>query len=177
MTDHKSGAEQRVVRGAYVARRSGEPAGQVDLGGGSLASAWREASPAIRRSSRILIMVGVTISAGGIAGDFYGYWSDKPFLTNLVSGTAGACFGISIALIVVRFLQDEQAKRYQESQRVAEVVAELKACLGEADDALNDLAEGQSLREALVKVGDAYRSNEAVRSDNVVAANYVVLMT
>lgn len=63
------------------------------------------------------LLVGV-----GIFGDYYQWWSSKPFLTNLVSALTGAFFGIPFVLLVLQRITDHQAEQLEKKhvQRLAE---------------------------------------------------------
>jgi len=55
-------------------------------------------------------VAGCCLLALGIAGDANAWWSDAPFLTNVLSSVAGAMFGIPIALLILPLLADDLAK-------------------------------------------------------------------
>ncbi|GAA4718956.1 hypothetical protein [Phytohabitans rumicis] len=56
---------------------------------------------------------GTLLAASGVVGDRREWWTEQPFLTNLVSSITGACFGIPIALLVLQALSAAHAERLE----------------------------------------------------------------
>jgi hypothetical protein len=69
---------------------------------GWIARAWADTGGGVRVACLVMWLLGVLTTAAGVLGDAQGWWTDRPFLTNLVSSLAGALFGIPIALIVIQ---------------------------------------------------------------------------
>lgn len=82
---------------------------------------WDESGPVLRATIIISPIAGCLTFALSAWGDATGFWSDKPFLTNMVSALAGAFFGIPFALVVLQRLAMDQANRVERAgaQRLA----------------------------------------------------------
>jgi hypothetical protein len=82
---------------------------------------WDESGPVLRATIIISPIAGCLTFALSTWGDATGFWSDKPFLTNMVSALAGAFFGIPFALVVLQRLAMDQANRVERAgaQRLA----------------------------------------------------------
>src|SRR5690242_14268063 len=55
----------------------------------------------------------VLVAAVGVWGDRAGWWSGRPFVTNVISSVVGACFGVPIALFVLQALTVTQARAFE----------------------------------------------------------------
>jgi ABC-type xylose transport system permease subunit len=55
----------------------------------------------VKRASLGLVAAGVALLVVGILGDSQGWWQSRPFLTNIVSTLAGACFGLPVLLLQI----------------------------------------------------------------------------
>jgi hypothetical protein len=75
-----------------------------------------------------LLVAGVGFVILGLLGDERGWWSDRPFLTNLLTAIAGACFGIPLAIAVLQSLSRLQGHLY-ERRKNFEKIASLGANL------------------------------------------------
>jgi len=53
---------------------------------------------------------GISLAITGVAGDVWQWWSDWPFLTNLLSSISGALIGIPVALFIIQQLAMIQAE-------------------------------------------------------------------
>ncbi|MEV6443035.1 hypothetical protein [Amycolatopsis sp. NPDC051716] len=62
-----------------------------------------------------LPLVGVCLLTLGFAADQFGWWTTRPFLTNLVSGVTSACFGIPFALLFLASFTAHQAEQLERS--------------------------------------------------------------
>jgi hypothetical protein len=60
-----------------------------------------------------LPLVGGCLLALGLAADQFGWWTTRPFLTNLVSGVTSACFGVPFALLILASFTAHQAEQIQ----------------------------------------------------------------
>jgi hypothetical protein len=76
-------------------------------------------SPAVWLPSILLWGSGSVLIWLGLVGDRRGWWTDRPFLTNLVSGLTGACFGIPVALLILTELSNRQRQRVEGVNAVA----------------------------------------------------------
>jgi len=63
----------------------------------------------------MLPVVGGCLLALGLAADRFGWWTTRPFLTNLVSGVTSACFGVPFALLILASLTAHQAEQLQQA--------------------------------------------------------------
>ncbi|WP_433444534.1 hypothetical protein [Nonomuraea sp. CA-141351] len=75
--------------------------------------AWKEAGPALRITAKVMWPLGVALAALGILGDLNGWWTDRSFLTNLLSSLTGVLFGIPFALIVLQQVAAHQAEQME----------------------------------------------------------------
>lgn len=88
--------------------------GNSSSGQNRLRTFWEENPSAIRRISLLLWSLGLLALFLGIYGDECGWWGDRSFLTNIVSGVTAALFGIPVALLFLSrlaTLQADQARR------------------------------------------------------------------
>jgi hypothetical protein len=58
-------------------------------------------------------LAGLVLLTLGLLADQLGWWSTRPFLTNLVSGLTAACFGVPFALLVLSSLTTRQTQELQ----------------------------------------------------------------
>jgi hypothetical protein len=64
----------------------------------------------VRIGSAVLVLLGLALVSGGVYGDANGWWDGRPFLLNLYSGITSACFGIPVALVILRIVTEHQAQ-------------------------------------------------------------------
>ncbi|NMO90605.1 hypothetical protein [Actinomycetospora sp. TBRC 11914] len=57
----------------------------------------------------VAIVLGMSGLCFGVVEDLRGFWSDKPFLTNVVSNLSGALIGIPVGIIVLQRIVAQQA--------------------------------------------------------------------
>jgi hypothetical protein len=62
-----------------------------------------------------LVSLGLAVVSVGLIGDSFNWWQSRPFLANLLSTIGGACFGIPVALVVLR--RAEEARHREDSTR------------------------------------------------------------
>jgi hypothetical protein len=62
-----------------------------------------------------LPLVGVCLLSLGFAADQFDWWTNRPFLTNLVSGVTSACFGIPFASLFLASFTAHQAEQLERS--------------------------------------------------------------
>ncbi len=109
---------------------------------GSAGERWRVERNGLTVLLVSLVAIGVVMTIAGTVGDLRGWWSEKPFLTNLASGIASAGFGIPFAVVILRKLLmrqqliDEWAARRRTGQQP------LVDALGSFQDLLRDLKHG-----------------------------------
>jgi hypothetical protein len=120
--------------GGRVFRRSG------------VAQAWRETSRTLRVTLVASPLLGFILFVLSAWGDRAGFWSNKPFLTNMMSALIGATFAVPFALVVLQRLSFNQAAQFE---RLA--VRRLAARAGEelveaAVSAVGGAVEGDSQR-------------------------------
>ncbi|OXM64979.1 hypothetical protein [Amycolatopsis vastitatis] len=87
---------------------------------------WRETPRGLRVLWPALWGAGVLLLGLGWWGDQAGFWSSKPFVTNVFSSLTAAFFGIPLALIVLQRLGVAQAEAVEAraARRLAATVAE-----------------------------------------------------
>jgi hypothetical protein len=81
-----------------------------------------------------LWVVGGILVGLGIYGDQHAWWSERPYLTNLVSSVTGAAFGLPIALLILGELAARQraySDRYDLAMRLSAGVDELYIKVGQ----------------------------------------------
>jgi hypothetical protein len=64
----------------------------------------------LRLACVLLWTVGVALTAIGIFGDRWSWWTDRPFATNLISTAAGASLGIPVAVLILDALASKQSE-------------------------------------------------------------------
>ena len=69
---------------------------------------WEIASAELRRLALISWTASAILLLLGIVGDIEGWWSQRPFLTNLTSSFTGALFGIPVALLFFQHIAYSQ---------------------------------------------------------------------
>jgi hypothetical protein len=116
-----------------------------------LALAWDYTPTWLRWLSLMMWLAGLVLVVLGSIGDSHGFWSSRPFQTNLVSSFTGALFGIPFVLVILQQITNAQADRQQAraAQRLAARVSRemLNAALDMVQDppaamtALSELAE------------------------------------
>lgn len=85
------------------------------LGKLSVSDSWKRASRPLKVLVVTLPLVGVFLLTLGLAADQFGWWTTRPFLTNLVSGMTSACFGIPFALLFLASFTAHQAEQLERS--------------------------------------------------------------
>lgn len=71
---------------------------------------WQTAHPTLRRIAVVLALIGLALAAGGVYLDSRGWWSSRPFLTNLASSVIGALVAIPLAVIVISDLTERSTR-------------------------------------------------------------------
>jgi hypothetical protein len=84
------------------------------------ARTFRRLSPAVSLATILLWILAVTLVWVGLVGDDRGWWSNRPFLTNLISSLTGASFGIPIALIFIGLLSQRQ-REFEIDRRISDL--------------------------------------------------------
>ena len=69
-----------------------------------IARFWTSVSPVVRRTCYVLWCLGTALLFLGVIGDIQKWWTERPFVTNVVSSATTALFGIPIALIFLQRL-------------------------------------------------------------------------
>jgi hypothetical protein len=78
-----------------------------------LTRVWTETGPALRTALVVLPTAGGVLFLLSLWGDVVGFWTDKPFLTNVSSSVISALFGIPFALVILQRLSIDQASRLE----------------------------------------------------------------
>lgn len=124
---------------------------------------WSETSTFVRRICIALWGVSVGLLGFGIWGDVAGFWGDKPFLTNTVSALTGAAFGLPVALLVIKGLEENVADGVEAraARRVSsELAVAVAAIVPGGIPALDGFtAELDGRSKALLPDGSYYRSS------------------
>lgn len=91
-----------------------------------LRGVWRETPDGLKVLWLALWSVGVVLLGWGWWGDQAGFWSSRPFITNVFSSLTAVCFGVPLALILLQRLGLAQAEAVEAraAQRLAAVVVE-----------------------------------------------------
>jgi hypothetical protein len=114
-----------------------------------LRGVWRETPGGLRVLWLVLWGVDAALLGAGWWGDQAGFWSTKPFITNVFSSLTAALFGVPLALIVLQRVVLTQAETVaaRAAQRLAAkvvedlVVAVAKLCSVPVSDVRNVEAE------------------------------------
>ena len=78
-----------------------------------VAQVWRETPLSLRVATLVMWFAGTAMVALGSVGDSKGFWTSRPFLTNLASSVTGAAFGIPLALLVLQRIAVGEAERQE----------------------------------------------------------------
>jgi hypothetical protein len=86
-----------------------------------LRSGWKDTSPGLRSLGVVMWVTGVVLVVSGWIADSRGFWSDRPFLTNLASSLTGAVFGIPFVLVIFQQITtaQTQSKEATDTRRLA----------------------------------------------------------
>lgn len=98
-------------------------------------SFWTSISPGSRYVLVVCWLFGLVIIGIGVNGDSNGWWSERPFITNLVSSITGALIGIPFALVVLQKLTASETGR-AEQRRVKSLTLRFAQDLIDAADGL-----------------------------------------
>ncbi|WP_159619439.1 hypothetical protein [Arthrobacter zhaoguopingii] len=96
---------------------------------------WNELSPVAQDFTFALMGIGSVCIWVGWRADRTGAWKDYPFTVNVISAIATACFGIPVALLILRYLltvQEERSARLRairEAQESSERLANFASYL------------------------------------------------
>src|SRR4051794_37472478 len=96
----------------------------------------------LRKLIATLISAGLAFFTIGLVGDLFDWWDKLGFVSNVIAGTTGACFGIPFAVVVLqRVLRSEQdlRERRERVQRLSNVLDDLRTYSTGVPD-LDDLA-------------------------------------
>lgn len=72
---------------------------------------WLDLDGVVRGVTLSLLFTGAVLLEIGFFADLNGVWQSYPFVVNIVSGVATACFGIPLSLAVLRHLLSQQEDR------------------------------------------------------------------
>jgi hypothetical protein len=95
-----------------------------------LSTWWGDLDPTIRVVTSCLLATGAALIVIGFYADLFGVWQSYPFAVNIVSGVASACFGIPLALAVLRHLVNQQEDRSTALKRRRTAAAAAKQLSG-----------------------------------------------
>jgi hypothetical protein len=70
-----------------------------------------------------LVFLGLAAVVVGLIGDGRDWWEARPFLTNLLSTISGACFGIPVAIVVLRRAEELRHREDAANRDTSESVA------------------------------------------------------
>jgi hypothetical protein len=136
-----------------------------------LRTAWRETPGGLRPLCVALWCTGVLFLALGWWGDTSGFWSSRPFLTNVFSSLTAVAFGVPFAVIVLGRLGVAQAEQVEAraAQRLAARVSEdflsaAQRLLRGPRTSLQDAETGLMAAEATAQ--EAIRRWESARNDD-----------
>jgi hypothetical protein len=140
-----------------------------------LRGVWRETPDALRVLWLVLWGVGVVLLGLGWWGDQAGFWSSKPFITNVFSSLVAALFGVPLALIVLQRLGVTQAEAVEAraAQRLATTVVEDLASaaprlrpgpLTDLHDAEVQLLKVERAAQEAIRQWDSTQDDESLRA-------------
>ncbi len=125
-----------------------------------------------------LVAIGIVLVGVGILGDAWGWWQSRPFLTNILSTMVGACFGLPLAIVVLRRvieLRDQEAGQQRDVAESEALIESMKASARRIERTLPDRGDGARLSdsdwEALIDdilvLVDVLARNRAIGSGEV----------
>ena len=117
-------------------------------------------SRTLKWSTAVSLALGVALAVLGIWGDRSGFWTDRAFLTNLVSSFTGLCVGIPFALIVLSRLNAQQAEALARAASLKRAKAEAEGfreavLAGFKQQGTDDIRRG--LQNVIAKCSALYR--------------------
>ncbi|MET8902780.1 hypothetical protein [Streptomyces sp. NPDC004538] len=71
-------------------------------------NAWRGASPETKKISLILPAAGTILVSAGALLDIRNFWQNMPFLVNITSSIAAACFGVPFVLLFIGWISKRE---------------------------------------------------------------------
>jgi hypothetical protein len=80
---------------------------------------WNDVSPMLRWLAIVMWTIGTVLIALGVWIDGTGWWSNRPFLSNLSSSLAGVFFATPFALIVVQRISASETERVERKASAA----------------------------------------------------------
>ncbi len=136
---------------------------------------WRETPDGLRVLWLALWSVGVVLLGLGWWGDQAGFWSSKPFITNVFSSLTAVLFGVPLALIVLQRLGLTQAEAVEAraAQRLATTVVEDLASaaprlhpgpLSDLRDAEAELLKVERAAQEAIRQWDSTQDEESLRT-------------
>ncbi|SMD25981.1 hypothetical protein SAMN05661093_09559 [Kibdelosporangium aridum] len=136
---------------------------------------WRETPAGLRVLWLALWSVGVVLLGLGWWGDQAGFWSSKPFITNVFSSLTAVLFGVPLALIVLQRLGLTQAEAVEAraAQRLATTVVEDLASaaprlhpgpLSDLRDAEAELLKVERAAQEAIRQWDSTQDEESLRA-------------
>jgi hypothetical protein len=136
---------------------------------------WRETPDGLRVLWLVLWSAGVVLLGLGWWGDEVGFWSSKPFITNVFSSLTAALFGVPIALVVVQRLGVTQAEAVEAraARRLAATVVEDLASaaprlrpgpLSDLRDAEAELGKVERAAQEAIRQWDSTQDEESLRA-------------
>lgn len=127
-----------------------------------VARSFRESSWGVRTFAYFFGGLGLVFALLGVVNDLNETWQTLPFTVNLASSLTAACFGIPVALIVLRAIstrQDEPAAALRASRLAVAVANELR------DKALRLAGGGRSPEEVHKATERAYNALNSLHVD------------
>lgn len=131
-----------------------------------------------------LVALGIALVGVGLLGDSKGWWQSRPFLTNVLSTIGGACFGLPVALVVLRRVaetRDGEAAAQRDAAESAMLCERMKASalrierywadvrLNTADHAVEDDDWGALVAD-VTRLANTLRTTEHGTSPEIAAA-------
>lgn len=109
---------------------------------------WNDVGKTLRRACVVLWVFALLFLAAGLWVDSTGWWSSRPFLSNLASSLTGGLFGIPFALIVLQRISAREAARAEQISGMR-VAVRATAHMTDATAALTpDLISSEWLEQA-----------------------------
>lgn len=115
----------------------------------SLTRMWNDVGPTLRRLAAVMWVSGFVIIGAGLRIDSLGWWSNRPFLSNLSSSLAGVLCGTPFALVVVQRISAHEAERLDRKSAVTLIVRATRHLAGAAAQLVPGQLDEDRIRVAL----------------------------
>lgn len=134
-----------------------------------LSQSWRSTDRLLRRASLGMWATALIWTALGVLGDATGFWSTRPFATNLLTSLTAFFFAVPVALLILQNVQQRIAGRAERLTAIAvledatneltSVFALLHPPVSEGRDSDSAPVSGEALRGAIAQLTAAVEAS------------------